>query len=213
VGADIITISFGLDEENDTIDSAIGDALGMLSKDGFRPLIFAAASNEGLNREGRSFPASDDRVIGVYTLDGLGNDASGLNPPFLDDCPNFATFGHGVKVKWAGEDLTKSGTSFSTPILAAITANYLDWLGHYNYKARLSDKKYRRLRRKDRIEHFLKKSALKKASNSRFWSVAPWHWLKMKPPDVGEKEPIKPEVEKRDKETEEVYISNLTVGT
>lgn len=37
-------------------------------------LFFAAASNFGKN-EPRTYPASDTNVIGVYALDGYGNDS------------------------------------------------------------------------------------------------------------------------------------------
>lgn len=125
-------MSFGVSGTSVLLDEALDFVMRQTGISGHTPLVFASASNSGLARLGRSHPASDTaRVICAYALDGLGNDNSGLNPPREQHAPNFGTLGHGVKVKWKAEESYASGTSYAAPVLAAITANYLDWLFHF----------------------------------------------------------------------------------
>jgi subtilisin family serine protease len=177
VKADIITMSFGWGVNVSTVNSAIIAARGRKTAGGHAPLFFASASNRGYLASGRSFPASEnENVIGVYAVDGVGTDNSTVNPPTMGS-HNFATFGHGVPVKWGGEDLHMSGTSYATPILAATVANYLDWLG--DSIATLKEEGYRTARQKSRVEQVLQlMSVAVQESQMRF--VAPGHFFKFR---------------------------------
>jgi hypothetical protein len=90
-------------------------------------LLFAAASNKG--REfGATFPASDPSVICIYATDGHGYGTK-LNPQIHNRKTRFATLGHAVKSIKAGTktgEARGSGTSYATPIAAAIAANILE---------------------------------------------------------------------------------------
>jgi hypothetical protein len=207
VGADIIVMSFGLMAYSKTIDDAIEDAVGQRTAEGHRSLVFAAASNHGLSEKRRSYPGRDSKVIGVYTLDGLGNSAGSLNPPLMGDRFNFGTLGAGIDIKWDDEDDFASGSSYSTPILAAITANYLDWLGHH--KTTLGNAKYELLRKKDKIEQVLESSmSTKKEASTRMLFVAPWLWLEHEY-DLAEKDPLTQELKDVDAKTEHDAIVKI----
>ncbi|CAH0054820.1 unnamed protein product [Clonostachys solani] len=156
VKADIIAMSFGVKSVSDRIDKGLRIFEEAVGISGHTPLVFASASNSGLTTKSRSHPASDSRVICAYALDGVGNDSSGLNPPLASDAPNFGTFGHGIKVKWKNEETYTSGTSYATPVLAAITASYLAWLTHYENQENKLNPKHEYLWRKSYVERVFK---------------------------------------------------------
>jgi subtilisin family serine protease len=115
-------MSFGLGNENREVEGALQRA----SMHGV--LLFAAASNGGINDQ-IGFPARLPGVIPIYAADGKGN-ASDFNPPPKQHDANFSVLGEAVPVsplqkrqkqKWV------SGTSFATPIAAAVAANILEF--------------------------------------------------------------------------------------
>lgn len=126
---DIISMSFGFENENEAIDEAIDRAFKA------DKLIFAAASNEGGNKR-RSRLGRSPSVICVHACDGKGN-KGGMSPSPLRRKENFATLGVAVKSRWKGKTVYKSGTSFATPMAAAIAANVLEFA---NFKCNLSIK-------------------------------------------------------------------------
>ncbi|KAK8116357.1 hypothetical protein PG984_012859 [Apiospora sp. TS-2023a] len=132
----IISISFGLNiDQHKDIDRAIWAAF----KDNIT--IFAAASNSGGNKP-RAYPSNRERgVICVHASDGLGNDGR-ISPTPLPDTDNFSTLGISVSSKWKGDDVLKSGTSFATPIAAALAADMLEFARH---KCELDKEEYERL--------------------------------------------------------------------
>ncbi|OTA92570.1 hypothetical protein M434DRAFT_387105 [Hypoxylon sp. CO27-5] len=178
VHADIITMSFGWNYHVQEVSEAMSDVLKEQTESGHKPLLFASASNHGLRYSNRSFPAwENNKTICAYVLDGLGADTSTLNPPRMDHCSNFGTFGHGVKVKWDGEYEYKSGTSYATPFLVATAANYLDWLDHH--ASTLGEREYKLAREKSYVEEvFFKSMTVKEEPQSRMCFVAPWHFFK-----------------------------------
>lgn len=93
-----------------------------------RVVCFAAASNYGGN-SARAYPAARRQVIGVHACDGLGNSTGigAINPNPMHKKLNFSTLGIAVKSKWKGESVWKTGTSFATPIAAALAANLLQF--------------------------------------------------------------------------------------
>ncbi|RTE79519.1 hypothetical protein BHE90_005976 [Fusarium euwallaceae] len=165
---DIITMSFGCTY----IDGDIGQGIDCAVKvDGPRPLLFAAASNHGAIRD-RSYPASDRNVICVHTLGGIGGE-SDMNPPRRKEEHNFATFGCGVSLSWKGVQEVKSGTSYATPILAAIAANWIDWLGWCRDEGKLSPAEYDGLRTDQMIREIFASHMSTEVGDLKF--VAPWH--------------------------------------
>ncbi|KAK1243094.1 hypothetical protein MKX07_003722 [Trichoderma sp. CBMAI-0711] len=144
---DIISLSFGLDSNNRNveIDKAIFNAI---SDD---TITFAAAANNGGNRP-RAYPANRRTgVICIQASDGRGNDG-GISPSPEPRKSNFSTLGISIESRWKGKKVLKSGTSFATPIAAAIAANML---GFARYKCSLDEYEHRRLHSYDSIEEVL----------------------------------------------------------
>jgi len=119
----IISMSFGLDIRDTEIDAAIHAAVNANIS------IFAAAANDGGNKP-RAYPSSRKHgVMCIHASDGLGNDG-GISPTPLSKGDNFSTLGIGISSKWKGEPVHISGTSFATPIAAALAANALEFARH-----------------------------------------------------------------------------------
>lgn len=132
--ANIITMSFGFDEEpfvdqKPIISNAI---LTALYKTDQRILFFAAAANEGGNRE-EMFPANNDNVLSIRGSDDKGWAERFNPPPDYSAKTCFMTLGLNVpgaslmKSKDRGADVYKSGTSVATPIAAGIAAILLGY--------------------------------------------------------------------------------------
>ena len=123
---DIITMSFGLEEEHGGMQKAIIEAYSK------NILMFAAASNEGGNRI-VTYPARKEQVICIYATDGKGEPYRS-NPTPIGNSYRFATLGEGVKSAWpkglkkgAAPEQRMTGTSFATPIAAGIAACLLEF--------------------------------------------------------------------------------------
>ncbi|KAK2752267.1 pfs domain-containing protein [Colletotrichum kahawae] len=126
---DIISMSFGFEDENDAIDEAIERAFKA------DKLMFVAASNEGGNKK-RSRLGRSSSVICIHACDGKGNKGL-MSPNPLKRKENFTTLGVAVKSQWKKNTVYKSGTSFATPVAAAIAANVLEFA---NFRCNLSPK-------------------------------------------------------------------------
>ena len=126
---DIINMSFGTQIHVKKIEQAI---IRAATKAGHPTVMFAAASNYGLN-DPRAFPARDERVICVHAFDGTGG-LPNINPPRPKGEASIGTLGCSVKLHFNGKSSYRSGTSYASPILAAITANLLDWLDHQAHR-------------------------------------------------------------------------------
>jgi len=91
-------------------------------------ILFAAAANAG-NNTGRAFPARCEEVICVHASNGKGKDG-GISPSAKESEDNFMTLGMAVECdnldnpKCPKKEY-KSGTSYATPIAAAIAAQVL----------------------------------------------------------------------------------------
>lgn len=132
---DIISMSFGFYSRDiegyDELESAIHNAYSA------HVLVFAAASNSGANLD-RAYPARDDNIICINSTDANGN-RSPFSPTALSDAINLATVGEAVESAWplrlcdASESglKHKSGTSYATPIAAAIAAFLLQYVRLY----------------------------------------------------------------------------------
>ncbi|KAM5385425.1 hypothetical protein ACJZ2D_001066 [Fusarium nematophilum] len=206
VKADIITMSFGSDVPSNAILTAIEESQKTRPDRKHKPILFASAANHGLNKKTPSFPASDSRVICTFILDGAGADNSGMNPPTSANYGNFGTLGVDIETRWdnkAGETVTRytSGTSYATPVLAAIAANYLAWLDYYAND--LGDALHAVARAKEGIEAmFADHMGCKKSSSTDISFVAPWHFFEFGGYDVSERIPLRDEVMASDKGTD-----------
>ncbi|EHK21000.1 uncharacterized protein TRIVIDRAFT_153551 [Trichoderma virens Gv29-8] len=143
---DIISLSFGFesDHRNVEIDKAISSAISD------NIIIFAAAANDGGNKP-RAYPARRAGVICIHASDGNGNDG-GISPSPQARKSNFSTLGISIESKWKGKKVLQSGTSFATPVAAALAADLLEFA---RYKCSLNEYEYRRLHSYDGIEALL----------------------------------------------------------
>lgn len=123
-------MSFGLQRPSskedmpnyETVLTDIEDAIKTASRDSPR-LIFAAASNKGKGYP-RTFPANmRENVICVHASNGEGKDGD-INPQGKPG-DGFMTLGIAVELLEGNSFVYKSGTSFATPIAAAMAANIL----------------------------------------------------------------------------------------
>jgi len=120
--ADIISLSFGLD---DSARPKLKPVLEQLNDRG--KLVFAAASNSGGDGR-RTYPAKELGVFAIHATKVGGLSPENLNPP-RDGAPdNFGTLGWRIPSRWDRKDVYITGTSFATPIAAAIAANLLSFV-------------------------------------------------------------------------------------
>ncbi|RMJ09255.1 hypothetical protein CDV36_011131 [Fusarium kuroshium] len=133
--ADIISMSFGFDEElpvegDRVMSNAISNSLVSRKQ---QILFFAAAANEGGNQS-EMFPASHPQVISIRGTDEKGW-LQRFNPPPGDSGTCFMTLGQDVpgasRSQDGGAEVCKSGTSTSTPIAAGIAAMVLGYARLY----------------------------------------------------------------------------------
>ncbi|KAK4169925.1 hypothetical protein QBC43DRAFT_306849 [Cladorrhinum sp. PSN259] len=134
--ADIISMSFGFDEEifvngEPAISNAISEALKVRNQ---RIIFFAAAANEGGNQP-EMFPAKHPYVISMRGTDDKGWLQRFNPPPDYDGASCFMTLGQDVPGaaldRNGGGEVCKSGTSVSTPIAAGIAAMLLGYARLY----------------------------------------------------------------------------------
>jgi subtilisin family serine protease len=135
-------------------------------------LMFAAASNNGIN-ESRAFPATIKQyVIGVHASDGNGNDG-GFNPEPLYNDYNFQTLGVALKVpRIRANDWVKiTGTSFATAVAVGIAAVMLDIGDRPQIMTELTRKRLKTCEGMKEMFHLMSKSH---RTNGRYHHVAPW---------------------------------------
>ncbi|KAL7789840.1 hypothetical protein V8C37DRAFT_385885 [Trichoderma ceciliae] len=124
--ADIISMSFGFQDEIPSISDTISKAEYNRRR---QVLFFAAASNSGANRK-EMFPASHDSVISIRETNSNGL-FSDTNPPVdLNGPISFGTLGRDVPSAWLHKisgELNKSGSSVATAVAAGIAAVVLQY--------------------------------------------------------------------------------------
>lgn len=159
-------MSFGLGiTQNADTDRAIAAA----KRDGIT--MFAAAANSGGNKP-RAYPSNrGSPVICVHASDGLGNDGR-ISPDPLPDEPNFSTLGISIESKWKGNDVLKSGTSFATPIAAALAADVLEFARH---RCDLDEFELKTMRDYDGIRKILKLMARKRQGHDYLTPLHLWN--------------------------------------
>jgi subtilisin family serine protease len=133
-GVDIISMSFGFEEQDDTIEAALVNAE---RKD---VLLIAAASGVGRDMvNALSWPAArQDNVMCIYATDGEGNPYP-ENPRWRKDNYHFATIWVMVP-GWSPpaadgifHKTHRSGTSIATPVAAGIAACVLNLSGGWKH--------------------------------------------------------------------------------
>ncbi|KAK6352240.1 hypothetical protein TWF730_009071 [Orbilia blumenaviensis] len=145
---DIIVLSLGFDDEDDSIRQAI---LNAHSKD---KIIFAAASNSGslMPEKLVSYPARiQGHVISIRSATGQSQ-KSPASPRASYGDDNFMVVGEGIKAAWP-QNLNDgsparyvSGSSFATPVAAGIAALVLEFSIQRGPKGRnISDENRQRL--------------------------------------------------------------------
>jgi subtilisin family serine protease len=128
--ADIVSMSFGLGSDDDTIRGQIAGATSHTT-------FVAAAANSG-SRQAIAFPACEDHVICIQACNGNGK-ATDFTPSAQDNPFNFSILGVGIlstwpttsntlpdeadKSKFPGPWKYSSGTSVATPLAVALIAN------------------------------------------------------------------------------------------
>ncbi|KAK5653676.1 hypothetical protein OQA88_8706 [Cercophora sp. LCS_1] len=127
---DIISLSLGLDTENERIKRALDRVINPERGGGSKKIVIAAAANWGGN-QGIAFPGRHKGVICVHSTDGMGNPSE--TNPTAQKGKSLATLGLSVESsvkKKGGKGRDKvfiSGTSYATPIAAGIAANVLEF--------------------------------------------------------------------------------------
>ena len=124
---DVICLPLGFRRRIDIISSAITAAVQHV-------VIFAAASNEGLNCTGPAYPARDEKVICINSAHYNGGESDDNPEPIGGQ--NLSTLGENVTSAWpialseANPEPMKatSGTSVATAIAAGIGALLLEFL-------------------------------------------------------------------------------------
>lgn len=172
---DIITMSFGFDKYHAGVEAQLNRASAE------HILVFAAASNDGVSKSVNvAWPAREKTVFCVFSATGEGKNSS-FNPPPIRGL-NFATLGEEVESDWPIHLLSdqekeegistarKSGTSFATPITAAIAALVLE----FARQPPLSDtpEVARQLKKLDRMEEVLER--MSEQNVGRYHYVYPW---------------------------------------
>ncbi|KAI0966704.1 peptidase S8/S53 domain-containing protein [Xylaria arbuscula] len=120
--AHIVSLSLGFKSEIPVIKAALEEAINPESNPG--RIVIAAAGNWGYNHP-RAFPASQQGVLCVHAVNGIGVD--GQFNVKVDANNRIATLGVDIVSEWQGKEVWVSGTSFATPIVAAIAANILEF--------------------------------------------------------------------------------------
>ncbi|KAE8441485.1 hypothetical protein EG329_004909 [Mollisiaceae sp. DMI_Dod_QoI] len=118
---DIVSMSFGFSDEVPLIQDAITNAENIKKH---KILFFAAANNDGLNQK-EMFPAFSESVISVRGTTHDGSFVQQYNPEtwsHKDGMKLYGTISQNVPCDWTAGQLTKSGCSVATPIMAAIAA-------------------------------------------------------------------------------------------
>lgn len=117
---DIINLSFGFARP----DREVNDALRLARDRGI--LIFSAMANHGIYKKA-AWPARESNaVIGIHSCVDMGKTSSEFTPRLVQRNSNFMVIGERIIAHWpaakGGGFRAVEGTSFATPVAAAIAA-------------------------------------------------------------------------------------------
>jgi hypothetical protein len=135
-------------------------------------LMFAAASNCGINAP-RAFPANiKHHIIGVHASDGNGNDGK-INADALPREYNFTTLGIALKAPnlHGGDWVYKSGTSFATAVAAGMAAVMWDMGDRPELMAKKTRTRLRTHKGMELMFHLMSK---RDRTRGAYDHVAPW---------------------------------------
>lgn len=163
---DIIVMSFGFEEEQQSIRDAIEHA----AREGV--LIFAAASNDGHNNAyGAAWPARAKEVICVHSGTVYGRPSEYTPGP--RDGQRIMVLGEYVKSAWpeqipdtSGGYKYMSGTSCAAPIAAGIAATVL-----YYSRSFLEPADWKKVHRTDCMRRIFERM---KDNSENYWWILPW---------------------------------------
>ncbi|KAJ4123171.1 hypothetical protein NW768_009699 [Fusarium equiseti] len=179
---DMIIMSFGFDKAIRSIRDSIDEA----SRAKKAPLFFAATRNDGAHKS-MAWPATEMSVIGISSTTGDGT-ISTFNPSEGQTGSILYAFGEGVPVQVAhpndpAKSVTKyvSGTSYATPVAAALVANLLGCVRTMVKTGSPEDQKLYGHVPEDllRMSDMLKvlRRHMHSENVSRMRSMLPWHFL------------------------------------
>ncbi|KAH6686733.1 peptidase S8/S53 domain-containing protein [Plectosphaerella plurivora] len=165
-GANIISMSLGYENYNRAIEAAVSRAYTQ------GILMVAAASNQGGNAKkgkGRTRPASSHKVICIHACDGKGNEG-GMSPNPKPKTENFSMLGVAIPSKWKSNIVHKSGTSFATPVAAALAANVLEFASFHLASAQMTG-----LREKEAMSQVFLDMSEERTDYDHVWPCR-WDW-------------------------------------
>lgn len=164
---DIISMSFGFPLLEPSLD---GLNKALLEAHRADIVLFAAGHNSG-GRKRVSFPANQDHVICIGACDGL-NWSSSFNPSRIHNM--FCTLGENIVTPWqTAGSLSKSGTSYATPIAAGIAAVVMDWMIHESRSWSQEDQRHsRKVRTKSGIVKIFQEKLSEERNGYRV--LVPW---------------------------------------
>lgn len=176
-GIDIISMSFALSEDDPQGTREIWNAIDAVR---YKVLMFAAASNDGLN-SGRKFPARHPDVFCIHSASGAGNPSRHLNPgPWRDDF-NYTALGEYVEAPSCGETTPRvSGTSIAAPIAAGIAALVLEFTRQDPTEHQREIRNVEKLKTKAGMDKIFSKMVDPNPSTKStedYVNIQPWQWL------------------------------------
>ncbi|KAF3480194.1 intracellular serine protease [Arthroderma uncinatum] len=165
---DIITMSFGIRENDADMENAISEAA---KKD---ILLFAAASNDGLFHK-RTFPAANYKeVFGIHSMDSNGV-SSKFNPKPYRTAFNLTSLGEDVVSDWpSGVARARSGSSIATPIIAGFVASVLAFVQQQETSLLGKPSILSWLKRPHGMEELLKELVVRK---DNYDMLSPWKFF------------------------------------
>jgi len=196
IGIDILNMSFGFPDADEPSLDPLRSALQDIHTSN-KVIILAAAHNDGGN-EAVMWPASERTcVICVNSADGDGNPSS-FNP--TQQSPRFCTLGEGLELRLTGGQMERaksdaqdpskvaktrieSGTSFATPVAAALVAMILQFVDSEVDGSDLSEKQKQRLKKvrtRQGILRIFQERCVDQSHATRngYHYIAPWFFSK-----------------------------------
>ncbi|KAK1069433.1 hypothetical protein LTR33_010906, partial [Friedmanniomyces endolithicus] len=175
MGVDIVSMSFGWPKEDKSRSISQAIETASTERDG-RVLFFAAASNSG-GDYAEWFPASHDFVNAIRATTSEGSFDTFNAPPNFSGADVLGTLG--IDVLGASRDpenpeRSDSGTSFATPIAAAIAALVLD-AAKMNAQAssgQLNNDTYGTLRTRQGMRKMFFAESMSRKMNERSWYLS-----------------------------------------
>lgn len=174
---DIISMSFALSDDDTVLTTKIWNAIDSVR---YKVLMFAAASNDGLNT-GRKFPARHPDVLCIHSASGSGAQSRNLNPgPHRDDF-NYTALGEHVEAPSCGETTPRvSGTSVAAPVAAGVAALVLGFTRQGLTERQRPIRTVEKLKTKAGMDKIFSKMIDPNPSTKNtddYTNIQPWQWM------------------------------------